>query len=197
MKYHVNQQKTTSRKTVMALGLPIQGSKSRHAKEIIDNLPNGNRFVDLFGGGGAMSHAAILSKKFNHVFYNEIDKNLCTFLTDAIAGKYSPDKFKPIFITREEFHKKKHENAYIRYIWSFGNDGDSYLYGRKTEDEKRIIHNAIVFNEITPEFKALYPTFQGFTKSDINERRLELKKFSIHNNIRLDLHNIESVKKNA
>ena len=45
----------------MTYGVPYQGSKSRIAKDIIDQLPTGNRFVDLFAGGCAITHAAILS----------------------------------------------------------------------------------------------------------------------------------------
>ena len=33
-------------------GLPYQGSKNQIAEELLSFLPPGNRFVDLFGGGG-------------------------------------------------------------------------------------------------------------------------------------------------
>lgn len=36
------------------VGLSYQGSKSRIAKIIVELLPSGNRFVDLFGGGGVL-----------------------------------------------------------------------------------------------------------------------------------------------
>ena len=32
-------------------GVPYQGSKAQIAEDIINELPSGNRFVDLFGGG--------------------------------------------------------------------------------------------------------------------------------------------------
>ena len=44
----------------MRYGIGYKGSKSRIAKEIIEILPSGDRFIDLFGGGGAMSHCAAL-----------------------------------------------------------------------------------------------------------------------------------------
>ena len=37
-------------------GVPYQGNKSRIADRIISVLPSGNRLVDLFGGGGAITH---------------------------------------------------------------------------------------------------------------------------------------------
>lgn len=50
-------------------GIPYTGSKSKIADEIISVLPSGDRFVDLFGGGAAMSECALLSGKYESVFY--------------------------------------------------------------------------------------------------------------------------------
>ena len=51
-------------------GLPYQGSKSAIAEKIINFLPAGKRFVDLFGGGAAMSDCAAKSGKYETVFYD-------------------------------------------------------------------------------------------------------------------------------
>ena len=51
-------------------GIPYQGSKTKIAPNIIALLPKGKRFVDLFGGGFAMSHCARLSNKYDTVVYN-------------------------------------------------------------------------------------------------------------------------------
>lgn len=53
-------------------GFPYKGSKSKIADELIAVMPSGNRFIDLFGGGGAVSHCACLSGKYNSVLYREI-----------------------------------------------------------------------------------------------------------------------------
>ena len=45
-------------------GIPYQGSKSAIAEDIIAALPSGNRLVDLFGGGFAISECALLSYKW-------------------------------------------------------------------------------------------------------------------------------------
>ena len=42
-----------------SFGLPYQGSKNDIAWQIVGNLPSGKRLVDLFGGGGAITHAAL------------------------------------------------------------------------------------------------------------------------------------------
>ena len=47
----------------MRYGVPYQGSKNKICKWVIDNLPSGKVFVDLFAGGCAVTHAAMLSGK--------------------------------------------------------------------------------------------------------------------------------------
>ena len=109
-------------------GLPYQGSKSAIAEKIINFLPAGKRFVDLFGGGAAMSDCAAKSGKYETVFYNEINPLLCDLVKKAIAGFYNYSVFKPEFISREQFHLLKSIDGYVKYIWSFGNSGRSYLF---------------------------------------------------------------------
>jgi len=38
----------------MGYGIGYRGSKNKIAEEILEQLPSGNRLVDLFGGGGAL-----------------------------------------------------------------------------------------------------------------------------------------------
>lgn len=52
-------------------GVPYQGSKNKLAERIIDKLPAGERFVDLFAGGCAMTHAAIASGKYKRILCND------------------------------------------------------------------------------------------------------------------------------
>ena len=127
-------------------GIPYQGSKSNIAEDIIANLPAGNRLVDLFGGGFAISHCALLSGKWKHILYNDINPLLIPLIRDAIAGKYSYERFVPKWITREEFHARKETDGYIKWIWSFGNNGHDYLYGRDIEEIKRSCHEWVFHN---------------------------------------------------
>ena len=125
-------------------GLPYMGSKSAIADKIIAVLTAGERFIDLFGGGGAMTHAAALSGKYGEVIYSDADPLACEYITRAIRGDYSPERFTPRWISREEFFAKKDVDPYIRYCWSFGNRGDSYLYGVHVEGVKRRIFEWVV-----------------------------------------------------
>ena len=53
-------------------GVPYQGNKSRIADIIISLLPSGSRLVDLFGGGGALSHIALCSRASGNRFCTTI-----------------------------------------------------------------------------------------------------------------------------
>ena len=122
-------------------GIPMQGSKSRIADKIIDLLPSATHFYDLFGGGCALSHAALLSGKFQHVHANDITDSVVLF-KDAMEGnlaKYELERFR----TREDFEAEKDTNPFVRIVYSFGNDQKSYLYSRQIEGYKRAVHEMI------------------------------------------------------
>lgn len=68
----------------MNYGISYMGSKSGIAKNIVDILPAGERFVDLFGGGFAISHYVLIhhiynkqqslfGKKWQSLLYNDYD----------------------------------------------------------------------------------------------------------------------------
>lgn len=189
----------------MNYGLPFQGSKSGIAKEIIRELPSGKRLVDLFGGGGAITHCALMSGKWESVYYNDIDPLLPELIKKAVNGEYSYKNFQPKFITREEFHEKKSIDGYIKYVWSFANNGITYLFGKDIEELKKEAHNFIVFgieseilnnvvgHEVTmPNTKKHNQLFIGDETKDINARRLYLKSIVKHSKLkRLDLEQLE------
>lgn len=114
-------------------GVPYQGNKSRIADRIISVLPSGKRLVDLFGGGGAITHCALLSGKWESQLYNDINPLATTLFIDAVNGKYADESRT---ITRDDFERLKDSDGYVKYIWSFGNNGDNYLWGADIEDVK-------------------------------------------------------------
>ena len=153
-------------------GIPYQGSKSDIAEDIIAHLPSGNRFVDLFGGGFAITHCALLSYKWKQVLYNDINPLLPVLIQDAISGKYNYKNFKPPWISREDFSSLKKSDGWVKICWSFGNDGETYLYGKEIEELKHQAHDFCVSG--TP-IKGL--NFQVNT-DDIHERRIALQKYT-------------------
>lgn len=112
----------------MRYGIYYRGSKNEIANEIISFLPKAEYFVDVFGGGGAITHAASLSNKYKHIIYNDIDAATVQLLQDAVNGKYDSETR---WISPEEFFNKRKEDGYIKLCWSFGNNGRGYIYGSK------------------------------------------------------------------
>lgn len=129
-------------------GVPCKGSKNGIANWIIDMLPTGDTLVDLFCGGCAVTHAALLSGKWEHFIANDIDGRMPQFFIDAIHGKYTTENHKE-WISREEFHANKVADIYTAIVWSFGNNGVDYLYARENEPIKHALHMAVMFDDVT------------------------------------------------
>lgn len=160
-------------------GVPYQGSKSRIARTIHRQLPSGKRFVDLFGGGFAMSHAALLlPDKYESVLYNDIYKPVTELVRKAIDGEYSYTKFQPEWISKDEFKKRKETDAYIKYCWSFGNDGENYLYGPENERLKKEAHNLVVFGRKSQVLeKIARGVNDAVNGKTIEERRMQFQRY--------------------
>ena len=134
-------------------GVPYQGSKSKIAVDIIKLLPKGKRLVDLFGGGGAITHAALLSDKWEEVLYNDINPLITQLFLDAYNGKYKNCKR---IVRRAEFHKLKDTDPFVRYICSFGNSGTTYLYSEEIEPVKCKFMELILSEGSTKEKRLMY-----------------------------------------
>lgn len=83
-------------------GLPYKGSKNSIAKWIVDNLPPTETFVDLFCGGCAVTHAALLSGKYKKFIINDIDGRVSQFFLECCHGKHTVENHKE-WISREDF----------------------------------------------------------------------------------------------
>ena len=131
----------------MRYGLPYKGSKNSIAEWIVKQLPYADTFVDLFFGGGAVTHAALLSGKYEHFIINDIDARLPKLFLECAYGKHTVENHSE-WVTREEFHRLKDKDAYIALIWSFGNNGKDYIYGADIEGMKHAYHNAVYFGDL-------------------------------------------------
>lgn len=127
----------------MRYGVPYRGSKNKIAQWVISNLPAGDTLVDLFAGGCAVTHAALLSGKWNHIVANDIGDAPQLFM-DAVHGKYANEKR---WISREDFHRLKDSDPYVSLCWSFGNNRTDYLYSKEIEPWKKALHYARVFGD--------------------------------------------------
>ena len=156
----------------MTYGIPYRGSKTKIAKQILDVLPAGNRLVDLFGGGCAVTYCAAVTfpGKWSSILYNDADTLTVNLIKNTIDGKYNYNVFHPDWISRERFNKEKFTDGYIKWIWSFGNNGSGYLFGRTIEEKKRQMHEYVV-NGVKPTLPELTALGIKLTGTDIHSRR--------------------------
>lgn len=152
-------------------GITYQGSKGAIAEVIINRLPTGERFCDLFGGGFAMSHCALLSGRFNKVLYNDINPLVVDLVKRAILGEFR--NYKGKFIDRQKFKELKDRDGFVKYVWSFGCGGNAYLYSKEIEPWKKALHNVRVLNDFT-DFEKFGIQTDGSCK-DIREHHEEYK----------------------
>ena len=130
----------------MNYGLPYMGSKNRFAQKLLDVMPSGSVFVDLFCGGCAVTHAAMLSGKYKRFVCNDIDGAMPQLFLDCINGKFKDENR---WISREDFERMKKDDVYIRSVWSFGNNGDGYMYSKEVEPWKKALHYARFFGDFS------------------------------------------------
>lgn len=175
------------------LGLPYQGSKRRIAAKIVDLLPAASVLVDVFAGGCAVTHAALLSGKFDKVIANDLSDAPQLFYYCAKYGV--PEK--PRWVSREEFFALKDRDPLVRYVYSFGNGGDSYLYGREIEPLKYAVHRAVVDEDcsLLPESirEPMREALSGAT--GIRERYLCYKRVIRELTGRFDLERLERLER--
>ena len=130
----------------MRYGLPYKGSKNSIAEWIVDNLPSADVFVDLFFGGGAVTHRAMLTGKYKRFIINDIDARLPKLFLECAYGKHTIESH-PEWISREDFHRLKDTDAYVALVWSFGNNGLDYIYGADIEQFKHDYHKAVFLDD--------------------------------------------------
>lgn len=150
-------------------GLPYMGSKNRIADWIIDNIPPANYLYDLFSGGCAVTHCAMLSGHYRNFIINDIDPVSRLFI-DAMRGQYKDEKR---WISREDFFRYKDIDPYISVCWSFGNDRTEYLYSKEIEPWKRALHYARVFGDFSEMEKFGIQT--SGSRKDIERKKEEIK----------------------
>ena len=160
----------------MNFGLPYKGSKNLLAQRILDCIPSASVFVDLFCGGCAVAHAALLSARFGRVVVNDIEGDVSALFLTAVNGAFRNETR---WISREDFISLLDKEPYVRYCWSFGNNGRDYMYSKAVEPYKKALHNAVVFGDFA-ELRRLCPLVSDAAEralaglSSRKERRVEI-----------------------
>jgi hypothetical protein len=145
----------------MNFGIPYMGNKADIVESLALNFPAAENFYDLFGGGFSVTHYMLTNKahKYKYFHYNEIVPSTVELVKKAINGDFNYDKFKPEWISREDFFKRI-DDPYVRIIWSFGNNQKDYMFNEDIEKYKKSLHMAVVFNE----FDSISKKVLGFDK---------------------------------
>ena len=133
----------------MNYGIPYMGSKSKICEKVCALFPRAENFYDLFGGGFSVTHFMV-KHRFSHYkkfHFNELRSGMTELIKSAIRGDFNYEKYNPEWVSRERFERDKEEDLFIKIVWSFGNNGKGYLFGKDIEGLKRSMHMAIVFNE--------------------------------------------------
>lgn len=158
----------------MKYGLPYQGSKNKLAERIVSLLPQAEHLIDVFCGGCAVSHAALLRGKYPHIHINDVDWRPVTLFQDALEGKYANEDR---WISREDFFKLKDTDPYVAVVWSFANNMRDYLYSKEVEPLKRAIHYAMFYGDYEPG-KELGHDFSFIDPiRDLQQRYLAIKRY--------------------
>lgn len=113
-----------------------------------------------------MTHSAILSNKWNEFLYNDYDKIVCEYFEKAIKGEY---KNETRVITREDFERLKDTDPYVKFVWSFGNKGGEYLWGKGIQEIKLLACRMIMDNDWHDRFQHYRKFVRRVLKGEHNE----------------------------
>ena len=123
-------------------GMPYMGGKTKLAEKFVDIFPRATHFYDLFCGGCAVAHRAIVSGKYQHVHVNDLNPLMPKAFKMALNGEFDNERR---WISREDFERLKNSDPYVAICFSFGNNLRNYLYNSNIEEMKKALHYAIFF----------------------------------------------------
>lgn len=133
----------------MNYGLPYQGSKNAIAEWVIGQLPEAETFVDLFCGGCAITHAAMLSGKYKKFIANDIIGANPQLFKECAEGRHTVAHHTE-WISRASFFSRKASENWVNLCYSFGNGGENYSYAQEIEPWRRALHFARVLHNREP-----------------------------------------------
>ena len=136
-------------KAPASYGVSYKGSKNKIAAEVVYNIPSAPLLIDVFAGGGAITHAALLSHRFSSILANDYDCGALQLFYRASHGLIDFKEERKRWVSREDFKRLKDTDPIVRYHWSFSNNGIDYLYSKDREPYKRAYHFALNCNDWT------------------------------------------------
>ena len=114
---------------IKSFGLSYMGSKNATAENIVSMFPRSRRLLDLFGGGASVTHAALVSGRFEQVLYNDIDPLMVEMLKRLMTDQLPPLRF----VGHDEFKERCKVDPMVFFCWKFPSAKENYVYGPGTE----------------------------------------------------------------
>ena len=133
----------------MKYGLPYKGSKNAIAQKIVDTLPSGESFCDACCGGGAILMASALSGKYSRVTGYDINEAIIGLIRATMIDFGTIDYEHDLpSVDRKAFFEARNRSAgisdwLVRYCYSFGNDGQTFLWSDEMHEGFRLLEDAI------------------------------------------------------
>lgn len=158
---------------IKAIGLPYKGGKNKLAERIVSIFPRAEHFYDLFSGGCAIAHCALLKKKFPHIHINDINPMMPQAFVKALQGGFDNEDR---WISREDFMRLKDTDPYVAICFSFGNDLRTYCYGKDIEETKKALHYAIFFSSYELSDRLIGVDLRGIEKCATRQEKYALAK---------------------
>lgn len=116
-------------------GVPYMGGKNATAENIVSMLPRGRRLLDLFGGGASITHAALVSGRFDQVVYNDLDPLMVDMLNRLKDEPLAPLRF----VDRVEFKERYNVDPMVFFCWKFPSARPEYRFSPGTEKLHELI----------------------------------------------------------
>lgn len=129
----------------MRYGLPWQGSKSQIAPWVVAHLPPADLLVDLFAGGCAVTHAALLSGRFARVLANDPSGGPAAFREACLGGADAH------VVTRDGLVRA---GLVDQLLWSFGSARSSYVWSRGSERLRLMACEVVLGEDVSERYAA-------------------------------------------
>ena len=132
-------------------GIPYKGSKQKLVDKIVPFIlkrhPNATDFYDLFGGGGSVALYVLFKYPQLNVHYNELSTAIGALMGRLRDGDDIPFDFVTMAAFKRSYKGNDWYAGLLQSCWTFGNNQNSYLYGKDLEEFKHQLHNAVVYGE--------------------------------------------------
>jgi hypothetical protein len=158
-------------------GIPYMGSKDKIMHQFAHLFPKAENFYDLFGGGFSVTHYMLQRRcrDYQHFHFNEMREGICELIQKAIRGEYSHKHFKIPWVSREYFFEKVDTYPFVKILWSFGNNGQAYLFSKEIEPYKKSMHMCVVFGVFDDISKTVTGMDQWPENTSLYRRRIFIR----------------------